>query len=182
MNLGPENNPNYDNKSLTYVSSSPLHSSIYRFKYSDKFITPVRQPSLPHPRWTSGFTPVLYRELPHQPNILGLLLTPQVASITHRVQYRYTDDASNQRIEIHHGGLSNVVETYKSESPLTSRIYMVGGVKRPRGNPGKRQGDSLEVTIPVSLWMRVLVSTSLSALQILARTPLSRGIVRASGQ
>ena len=142
-----KNNPNYDNKKLTYGFLIALHSSIYQVQYSDKFIThPFDTVHSINPSWTSGFSLgfiVNYRIT----EFLDVRLTPQVSFYEQQVQYRYTDErVDNQRIE------STMVEfpvllKYKSERRGNIRMYMVGGVKPAIEASGKKSdsGETLEV-------------------------------------
>jgi opacity protein-like surface antigen len=143
-----KNNPNYDNKKLTYGFLIALHSAIYQVQYSDKFVTPPFDTvHSVNPSWTSGFSLgfiVNYRLTEY----LDVRLTPQVAFYEQQVQYRYTDERTdNQRIE------STMVEfpvllKYKSERRGNIRMYMVGGVKPAIEASGKKSdsGETLEIT------------------------------------
>jgi len=142
-----KNNPNYDNKKLTYGFLIALHSSIYQIKYSDKFIThPFDTVNSVNSSWTSGFSLgfiVNYRLTEY----LDVRLTPQVSFYEQQVQYRYTDERiDNQRVE------STMVEfpmlmKYKSERRGNVRMYMIGGVKPAIEASGKKHdnGDHLEI-------------------------------------
>src|SRR5262245_53447837 len=73
------NNPNYDNKKLTYGFLIALHSSTFNTKYPDAFVTQKFDTVYAvNPMWTSGFTLgfiVNYRLTDY----LDFRLTPQVA-------------------------------------------------------------------------------------------------------
>jgi hypothetical protein len=86
------NNPNYDDKKLTYGFLIALHTSTYQVDYADKFIT--QQFDTVHsvnPIWSSGFSLgfiVNYR----LSEFFDLRLTPQVAFYEQSVRYQYTDE------------------------------------------------------------------------------------------
>ena len=87
-----KNNPNYDNRKLTYGFLIGIHSSIYQIKYSDKFVTPALDTvSAVLPSWSSGFSLgfiVNYRLT----EFLDLRLTPEVAFYENKVRYQFTND------------------------------------------------------------------------------------------
>lgn len=141
------NNPNYDNKKLTYGFLIALHSSTYNTKYSDAFVTQQFDTVYAvNPAWTSGFTLgfiVNYRLTDY----LDLRLTPQVAFYENKVQYLYTNEtAKDATVE------STIVEfpvllKYKSERRGNIRMYMVGGVKPGIQATGKREQTKEELEI-----------------------------------
>src|SRR3989337_61698 len=52
-----KNNPNYDDKKLTYGFLIGLHTSTYQIKYSDLFVTPALDTvHSVNPSWSSGFS------------------------------------------------------------------------------------------------------------------------------
>lgn len=125
-----KNNPNYDNRKLTYGFLIGLHTTAYQLKYSDKFVTPQFDTVFAvEPTWSPGFSLgflVNYK----LGDFFDARITPKVAFYEHRLRYLFTDDAQN---------LEQVVETtvvelpmlikYKSERRGNIRMYMVGGVK-----------------------------------------------------
>jgi hypothetical protein len=141
------NNPNYDNKKLTYGFLLALHSSTYNTKYSDAFVTQQFDTVYAvNPMWTSGFTIgfiVNYRLTDY----LDLRLTPQVAFYENKVRYHYTNEQhTDASVE------STVVEfpllfKYKSERRGNIRMYMVGGAKPGIQATGKKEQTKQELEI-----------------------------------
>ena len=141
------NNPNYDDKKLTYGFLIALHTSNYQVDYADKFIT--QQFDTVHsvnPMWSSGFSLgfiVNYR----LSEFLDLRLTPQVAFYEQSVRYQYTDETfADETVE------STMVEfplllKYKSERRGNIRMYMIGGVKPAFEASGKKEQTKEELEL-----------------------------------
>ena len=142
-----KNNPNYDNRKLTYGFLIGIHSSIYQIKYSDKFVTPALDTvSAVLPSWSSGFSLgfiVNYRLT----EFLDLRLTPEVAFYENKVRYQFTNDPPvDETVE------NTIVEfpillKYKSERRGNIRMYMVGGVKPGIEASGKKNVDQTKANI-----------------------------------
>lgn len=141
------NNPNYDEKKLTYGFLIALHSSTYNTKYSDVFVTQKFDTvHAVNPQWTSGFTLgfiVNYRLTDY----LDFRLTPQVAFYENKVRYLYTNEPhKDATVE------STIVEfpllfKYKSERRGNIRMYMVGGAKPGIQASGKKEQTKEELEI-----------------------------------
>jgi Outer membrane protein beta-barrel domain len=141
------NNPNYDDKKLTYGFLLALHSSNYQVKYSDAFVT--QQFDTVHsvnPLWTSGFTLgfiVNYRFTEY----LDLRLTPQVAFYEQKVRYQFTNETFEDALVE-----STMVEfplllKYKSERRGNIRMYMIGGAKPAVAASGKKDKTKAELEL-----------------------------------
>ncbi|WP_442945923.1 type IX secretion/gliding motility protein PorT/SprT [Ohtaekwangia sp.] len=137
-----KNNPNYDDKKLTYGFLIGLHTSTYQLKYSDAFVT--NKFDTVHsvvPSWSAGFSLgfiVNYR-LDDQ---VDVRITPKVGFYEHRISYIYTDDTprDDQLIE------STMVELpillkYKSERRGNVRMYMIGGIVPAFEASGKKKTE-----------------------------------------
>ena len=87
-----KNNPNYDNKKLTYGFLIGIHSSIFQIKYSDRFVTrDLDTVSAVLPSWSNGFSLgfiVNYRLT----EFLDLRITPEVAFYENKIRYQFTND------------------------------------------------------------------------------------------
>lgn len=145
-----KNNPNYDERKLTYGFLIGLHTTSYQLKYADAFADPNKFDTLHSviPKWKPGFSLgfiVNYR----LNDYLDLRLTPKVGFYEHEVVYRFTDNTPPE---------SRLVETtmvefplllkYKSERRGNIRMYMVGGVKPAIQASGQKElenSESLEV-------------------------------------
>ena len=147
--FGRKNNPNYDQRKITYGFLIGLHTSAYQIKYADRFVT--QDFDTVHsiiPGWTPGFSLgfiVNYRAT----EFLDIRLTPKVAFYEHSLTYRYTNEMKNeQRVE------TTMVEfplllKYKSVRRGNIRMYMVGGVKPGIEASGKKQIENITSTLEV---------------------------------
>ena len=141
------NNPNYDDKKLTYGFLIGLHTSIYQINYSDAFVS--RAMDTVHsvnPEWSSGFSLgfiVNYRVA----DLLDLRLTPTVAFYEQKVRYQFTNETfENATVE------STMVEfplllKYKSERRGNIRMYMIGGAKPAIEATAKKDQTKAELEI-----------------------------------
>lgn len=145
-----KNNPNYDDRKLTYGFLIGLHTTSYQLKYADAFADPTQFDTLHSviPKWKPGFSLgfiVNYR----LNDYLDLRVTPKVGFYEHEAVYRYTDNTPQE---------TRLVETtmvefplllkYKSERRGNIRMYMIGGVKPAIQASGQKElenSESLEV-------------------------------------
>jgi len=137
-----KNNPNYDDRKLSYGFMIGLHSSIYQIKYSDKYLNLNSLHSVT-PQWSGGFSLgflVNYKLA----DFFDLRLTPKVGFYENRLQYRYVD-APTKELLIE----TTMVEfplllKYKSERRGNIRMYMIGGVNpslEASGRKNLEEGD-----------------------------------------
>ncbi|HNR74864.1 MAG TPA: porin family protein [Cyclobacteriaceae bacterium] len=123
-----QNNPNYDERLISYGFMIGLHTSAYQVKYAPKFIT--QQFDTVHsvmaqfsPGFSLGFL-VNYRVN----EFVDLRIMPKAGFYTHRLQYNYTDETSQQQfVETTHVELPLLLK-YKSMRRGNVRMYMVGGI------------------------------------------------------
>jgi hypothetical protein len=146
------NNPNYDQRKLTYGFLMGLHSSSYQIKYSDNFVTDTKKFDTLYavqPQWSPGFVLGLiinYR----LGDLVDLRMTPQFAFYEHRLDYMYTDDTPTEQ----HLVETTVVEIpiqikYKSERRGNVRMYMIGGIKPGFEASGKKGIDNTVTSLEV---------------------------------
>ncbi|MEO5977671.1 MAG: outer membrane beta-barrel protein [Chryseolinea sp.] len=141
------NNPNYDNRKITYGFLIALHSSIYAVKYSDAFVTQKFDTLYAvNPKWSSGFTLgfIVNLRLEEQ---LDLRITPQVAFYQQMVRYQYTNETFKDALVE-----STMVELplllkYKSERRGNIRMYMIGGAKAGIQASGKKEQTKAELEV-----------------------------------
>jgi hypothetical protein len=145
------NNPNYDNKKITYGFLIGLHTTAYQIKYSNKF-TSQEFDSLysVEPNWSPGFALgfiVNYKLA----DLLDLRLTPTVAFYEHRLLYDYTDKEPTHEELVE----TTMVEfplllKFKSERRENLRMYMIGGVKPAIEASGKKDLKNVTTTLEVT--------------------------------
>lgn len=141
-----KNNPNYDDRKLTYGFLIGLHTTTYQLKYSDAFVDSSLYNNMHSitPRWKPGFSLgfiVNYRINEY----LDFRLTPKVGFYEHEVKYAFTDNTPDE---------TRLVETtmvelpvllkYKSERRGNVRMYMIGGFKPAYQASGQRELENTE--------------------------------------
>lgn len=144
-----ENNPNYDERKISYGFMIGLHTSAYQIKYSDQFVTQsfdtvhsVMTPSLPG--FSLGFLVNLRLY-----DVLDLRLMPKAGFYNHKVEYNYTDGTvQDQLIE------TTMFETplllkYKSLRRGNVRMYMIGGITPGIEVSGKNDVQSTTANLSV---------------------------------
>ncbi len=146
-----KNNPNYDERKLTYGFLIGLHTSTYQLKYSDAFVDSSAYANMHSitPRWKAGFSLgfiVNYR-LNDQ---LDFRITPKVGFYEHEVKYLFTD-ATPEEVRLVETTMVEfpLLLKYKSERRGNVRMYMIGGVKpaiQASGQKELEKSETLEVT------------------------------------
>lgn len=145
------NNPNYDNRKLTYGFLIGIHSSTYQIKYSDVFTTPQFDTLYAvEPSWSPGFSLgfiVNYKLY----DLLDLRLTPKVAFYEHTLKYRYTDDQA-EHVETVETTMVEfpILLKFKSERRENLRMYMIGGIKPGIEASGKKDLENITSTLEVT--------------------------------
>lgn len=145
------NNPNYDDKKLTYGFLIGLHSTAYQIKYSDRFVTQEFDSLYAvEPDWSPGFSLGFIMNY-KVADLLDLRLTPTVAFYEHKLLYRYTDDQPNDEQTVETTMVEfPVLLKFKSERRENLRMYMIGGVKPSIEASGKKElknvTSELEIT------------------------------------
>ena len=146
-----KNNPNYDDRKLTYGFLLGLHSSTYQIKYSDAFVTPAMENihSIT-PNWKYGFSIgfITNYRLNDQ---LDFRITPLVAFYEHELTYKYLDGTKDKVKLVE----TTVVEfpallKYKSQRRGNVRMYMIGGVKPGIEASGQKESKSATVSVKTS--------------------------------
>lgn len=143
------NNPNYDDKKVTYGFLIGLHSSSYQIKYSRKFATGLDTLHSVTPTWSGGFSLgfiVNYKLA----DFFDLRITPKVGFYENRVQYRYITDTPMKEELIETTMVEfPVLLKYKSERRGNIRMYMIGGVNPAIEASGRKNleagGSTLEI-------------------------------------
>jgi hypothetical protein len=146
-----QNNPNYDDRKLSYGFLIGLHTTAYQIKYSDRFVTPAMDTVYSiEPDWSPGFSLgfiVNYRIT----DLLDFRITPKVAFYEHTLRYRYTDETPTEEKLVE----TTMVELplllkYKSERRGNIRMYMIGGVKPGLEASGKKKVESRASSIGIT--------------------------------
>lgn len=137
------NNPNYDNRFLSYGFLIGVHTSAYQLKYSERFTSPELDSLYSiSPRWSGGFTLGFLVNF-NVADFLDLRVTPQVSFYEHSLDYeRIGSTTINEFVE------TTIVEfpmlmKYKSERRGNTRMYFVGGIKPGFEASGKNDIDEV---------------------------------------
>jgi hypothetical protein len=144
------NNPNYDQKRLTYGFLIGLHTTAYQVKYSEKFVTPAFDTVFAvQPLWSPGFSLgfiVNYRLA----DLLDLRVTPKVAFYENRLHYLFTDDTKTDEELVETTMVEfPVLLKFKSERRDNLRMYMIGGIKPAIEASGKRDLNNVTTALEV---------------------------------
>ncbi len=145
-----KNNPNYDERRLTYGFLIALHKTSFQLNYSDQFVNDPALDTLHSVTadWSPGFVLgfiVNYRIA----DFFDIRLTPQVAFYESKVRYQNTNGThQDQLVE------TTMVEfplllKYKSERRDNVRMYMIGGIKPGIDASGKKKLDTSTESLEV---------------------------------
>ncbi len=141
------NNPNYDDKKLTYGFLIGLHTSIYQLNYSDVFVSQQFDTLFSvNSSWTSGFSLgfiVNYR----LSEFVDLRLTPEVAFYEQKVRYQFTDETFEDALVESTMVEFPILLKYKSERRGNIRMYMIGGLKPGIEASGKKDKTKAELEV-----------------------------------
>jgi hypothetical protein len=145
----PRNNPNYDERKITYGFLLGYHTTTYQINYSDAFLNSPEYQNLHsiNPVWKPGFAIgfiVNYRLY----DLMDLRVTPYVGFYEHEVSYNYTDNTPS---------VTKLIETtmvevpvllkYKSERRGNVRMYMIGGIKPAVQASGQKDIETTETLV-----------------------------------
>ncbi|QSE97672.1 type IX secretion/gliding motility protein PorT/SprT [Fulvivirga lutea] len=137
------NNPNYDDRFLSYGFLIGLHTTTYQLKYSDRFVSRELDTLYSiSPSWSPGFSLGFIVNM-NMSEFLDIRLLPKVSFYEHRLEYQSLDSTPLEELVE-----TTVVELplllkYKSERRGNFRMYMVGGVKPGFEASGKNDVDEV---------------------------------------
>ncbi len=144
-----ENNPNYDERKISYGFMIGLHTSGYQIKYSDQFVTQnfdtVHSVMTPYsPGFSLGFLVNLRLY-----DVLDLRLMPKAGFYNHKVEYNYTDGSHQEQLIETTMFETPVLLKYKSLRRGNVRMYMVGGFTPGIEVSGKNDVQSTTANLSV---------------------------------
>lgn len=137
-----QHNPNYDSRLVSYGFMIGLHTSAYQLNYADEFVTPQYDTvssvmAAFSPGFSLGFL-VNYRVN----EFLDLRIMPKAGFYTHKLQYTYTDESTDEQfVESTHVELPLLLK-YKSMRRGNVRMYMIGGITPGLQLSGKNEIQS----------------------------------------
>lgn len=144
-------NPHYENRRLTYGFLIGLHTTAYKVKYSENFLSPAMDSvhSI-NAGWKPGFSLgfiVNYR----LEDLWDIRLTPKVAFYEHELNYRFITEPY---------GVTHKIETtmvefpllikFKSEKRENVRMYMIGGAKAGIEASGKKEIENVTSELEIT--------------------------------
>ncbi len=137
------NNPNYDDRFLSYGFLIGIHTTSYQLKYSDEFVNRDLDTLYSiSPSWSPGFSLGFIVNM-RMSEFFDVRILPKVSFYEHRLEYLSLDAPTiDELVE------TTVVELpvllkYKSERRGNFRMYMVGGVKPGFEASGKNDVDEV---------------------------------------
>lgn len=143
------NNPEFDNRKISYGFMIGLHTSAYQIKYSDKFVT--QSFDTVHsvqgefsPGFSLGFLVNLRLN-----EVLDLRLMPKAGFYNHKLTYYYTDNTTKTQLVETTMWEFPVLLKYKSMRRGNVRMYMVGGFTPGFEASGKNDAQSTTASLSV---------------------------------
>ncbi len=137
------NNPNYDDRFLSYGFLIGIHTTSYQLKYSDQFVDRSLDTLYSiSPSWSPGFSLGFIVNF-RMSEFFDVRVLPKVSFYEHRLEYLSLDAPKiDELVE------TTVVELpillkYKSERRGNFRMYMVGGIKPGFEASGKNDVDEV---------------------------------------
>lgn len=143
------NNPEFDNRKISYGFVIGLHTSAYQLKYSDQFVTQSFDTvHSVQAQFSAGFSLGFLVNM-RLNEVLDLRILPKAGFYNHRLIYYYTDNTSKQQLVE-----TTMVELpiqikYKSMRRGNVRMYMVGGVTPGIEASGKNDVQSTTANLDI---------------------------------
>lgn len=144
-----KNNPNYDDRTMSYGFLIGLHTSAYQIHYSDRFVSQAFDTV--HsvlPDWSAGFSLgfiVNYKAT----EFLDLRVTPKVSFYENKLMYVYTFGAPHQELVETTMVELPLLAKYKSARRGNIRMYMIGGLSPGIEASGKKEGENSTSSLEV---------------------------------
>lgn len=143
------NNPEFDNRKISYGFSIGIHTSAYQVKYNDQFVTQSFDTvHSVQTEFSAGFSLGFLVNL-RLNEVLDLRLMPKAGFYNHKLIYYYTDNSSKRQL----------VETTMVEFPLllkyksmrrgNVRMYMIGGFTPAIEASGKNDIEGASASIDI---------------------------------
>lgn len=143
------NNPEFDNRKISYGFMIGLHTSAYQVKYSDQFVTQSFDTvHSVQPQFSAGFSLGFLVNL-RLNEVLDLRIMPKAGFYNHRLTYYYTDNTTKQQlIETTMVELPILIK-YKSMRRGNVRMYMIGGITPGIEASGKNDVQSTTANLDI---------------------------------
>jgi hypothetical protein len=143
------NNPNYDNRKISYGFSIGVHSSMYKVRYSDAFTSPTYDHlQAIQTNMGPGFSLGFITNLKLGDNF-DIRTQPAFAFFERNLRYDYIDGTSEEQIIETVMLEFPVLLKYRSERRGNIRMYMIGGVKPSWEASGKNDVQGVVDEVPI---------------------------------
>lgn len=144
-----KNNPNYDDRKISYGFLIGIHTNAYQIKYSDEFVTqPFDTVQSVLADWSTGFSLgfiVNYKVADY----LDLRLTPKVSFYEYKLQYVYTSGAPYDALTDPTMVELPLLAKYKSARRGNVRMYLIGGINPGIEASGRKEGENGSASIEI---------------------------------
>jgi hypothetical protein len=121
------NNPEFDNRKISYGFMIGIHTSAYQLRYSDQFVTQSFDTvHSVQADFSAGFSLGFLINL-RLNEVLDLRVMPKAGFYNHRLTYFYTNNTTKQQLVETTMVELPVLLKYKSMRRGNVRMYMVGG-------------------------------------------------------
>ncbi|MBS1544292.1 MAG: PorT family protein [Bacteroidetes bacterium] len=143
------NNPEFDNRKISYGFMIGLHTSAYQLKYSDQFVTQnfdtvhSVQGSF-SPGFSLGFL-VNYRVN----EVMDIRILPKAGFYNHKLTYFYTNGTTKQQLVETTMVELPILVKYKSMRRGNVRMYMIGGFTPAIEASGKNDVQSTTANLDI---------------------------------
>ena len=143
------NNPEFDNRKISYGFVIGLHTSAYQVKYSDQFVTQnFDTVHSVQPQFSAGFSLGFLVNL-RLNEVLDIRIMPKAGFYNHRLIYYYTDNTTKQQLVETTMVELPILLKYKSMRRGNVRMYMIGGITPGIEASGKNDVQSTTANLDI---------------------------------
>jgi hypothetical protein len=143
------NNPEFDNRKISYGFMIGLHTSAYQLKYSDQFVTQnFDTVHSVQAAFSAGFSLGFLVNL-RLNEVLDFRIMPKAGFYNHRLTYYYTDNTTKQQLVETTMVELPILLKYKSMRRGNVRMYMVGGITPGIEASGKNDVQSTTANLDI---------------------------------
>ncbi len=143
------NNPEFDQRKVSYGFVIGIHTSAYQLKYADQFVTQTFDTvHSVEGQFSGGFSLGFLINL-RLNEVLDLRVTPKAGFYNHKLTYYYSNNTTQQQLVETTMVEFPILLKYKSMRRGNVRMYMVGGVTPGIEASGKNDVQSTTANLSV---------------------------------
>ncbi|MBY0434243.1 MAG: PorT family protein [Cyclobacteriaceae bacterium] len=143
------NNPEFDNRKISYGFMIGLHTSAYQVKYSDQFVTQSFDTvHSVQAQFSPGFSLGFLVNL-RLNEVLDLRVMPKAGFYNHKLTYYLTDNTTRRQLVETTMVEFPILLKYKSMRRGNVRMYMIGGVTPAIEASGKNDVQSTTANLDI---------------------------------